>query len=649
VKEVPLFKIALRNIRRNTNEYLLYFLSMVFAIMIFYTFSSLKYNTAFSQAIASSEKIKTGFSAATIVMGGFSIIFIWYSNLFFTKRRKREFGLYSLMGVKKRQIGRLHFYETIILGLIAIATGILTGLFFSKLFAMILVRLMRYQIDVGFFLNWPSVKETLIVFSIIFSVVSLQGYYIAYRYKLIDMFHYSKKGQKLPKSSLLIAILSICMIGISYYLSHSYFYQNPLWGMVTTLILAITGTYLFFRHFLYLYLRTCQKKEAYLYQSINLLSHAMLRFKIKSNYRMLATIAILSAVTLTTIGTAYSFYYLNEADSRAIAPVAFSYEFIDTHTDQEISNLIRNSQHSLKFYQKIEIIRLPLQFKEIESPILMKDWETQKTYGSFIRFSDYNIIAKHRNLEKIHALSNHEVVMMMPYYNETYFPDYVGTHVINQANQISFSVSHIFDFSIISPQFAQIVFVVQDDPFETLRTTGEISQISMFEVDKAADSGILRNNIAAVLPETTILSDFFSVYQQMIEGRGIFVFISAFVGIIFLFATGTIMFFRQLTEINEEKDNYSILRNIGLTKREMENIIKKQMTLIFGLPVILGIIHAFVATDILSQIMNVNLIVPIVASFSVYCIIYLGFYLLTVSSAIKMLSVSTIQNQTIPH
>ena len=637
---MQLFKIALRNIRHNSHEYLMYFLSMVFAIMIFFTFSSLKYNTAFSDAIASSEKLQTGFSAATMIMGGFSVIFIWYSNLFFTKRRKKEFGLYSLMGVKKRQIGRLHFYETIILGLIAIVAGILSGLFFSKLFAMILVRLMRYDIEVGFFLNWPSVKETLIVFSVIFVVVSLQGYFIAYRYRLIDMFHSSKKEQKQPQSSLFIAILSICMIGGSYYLSHSYFYQNPFWGMVTTLMLAITGTYLFFRHFLYLFLKLNQKNEVSHYKSVNLISNAMLRFKVKSNYRMLATIAILSAVTLTTIGTAYSFYYLNESDSKAIAPVSFSYEYVDNQTDQKIEKLIQDSHHALEFHQVAEITKLPLQFQELETPAIMKDWETNKTYGYFMRLSDYNKIAHDQNLGEIQSLSDIEVVMMMPYYNQTYFPDYTGKHIVNQDHQIEFIVSKIIDRAIISSKFAKIVFVVQDTQFEGLKNLGKTKKISMFDISQAADSGQLRNVISTVLSGKTSLSDYYSVYQQMIEGRGIFVFISAFLGIVFLVATGTIMFFRQLTEINEEKENYLILSNIGLTKKEQEKTIKKQMLLMFGLPVILGIVHAFVATDILSQIMNVNLLYPILASFSAYCVIYVIFYWLTVYSSIKLLSTS---------
>ncbi|MEA1883557.1 MAG: FtsX-like permease family protein [Thermotogota bacterium] len=210
---------------------------------------------------------------------------------------------------------------------------------------------------------------------------------------------------------------------------------------------------------------------------------------------------------------------------------------------------------------------------------------------------------------------------------------------MNQNQKIEFEISQVVVKSLIASNFAKVIFVINDEHFEKLKNRGMINHISMFEVDQATDSKVLRHNILQLLPKKTTLRDFYSVYQQMIEGRGLFVFICAFLGIVFLVATGTIMFFRQLTEINEEKENYIILRNIGLTKKELGKTIKKQIILIFGLPVILGIIHAYVATDILSQIMNINLLFPIIASFSAYCCIYFVFYWLTVSSSIKMLSV----------
>src|SRR5699024_4350059 len=142
---MTLFRIARKNIRNNLNNYFLYFSSMIFSIVIYFTFISLKYDETIAVASESSMKISSVFNAASVILIIFVAIFIWYSNSFFTRKRKKEVGLYSLLGVRKKQIGRMLFYENFIMGIIALFIGILLGSILSKFFVSILLKVMGYD------------------------------------------------------------------------------------------------------------------------------------------------------------------------------------------------------------------------------------------------------------------------------------------------------------------------------------------------------------------------------------------------------------------------------------------------------------------------------------------------------------------------
>lgn len=150
---MSLFHIAIRNIKRNINNYFLYFISMAGSIMIFYTLKSIQYNKQIMNLSKISEKIENAFILMSMVIAIFVSVFIWYSNAFFAGKRKKEIGLYCLMGVKKKHAARMLFYENLIMGIVALIVGIIIGIMFSKLFAMILVNLMGFNVNLKITVN----------------------------------------------------------------------------------------------------------------------------------------------------------------------------------------------------------------------------------------------------------------------------------------------------------------------------------------------------------------------------------------------------------------------------------------------------------------------------------------------------------------
>ncbi|EUJ33502.1 putative metabolite uptake ABC transporter, permease protein [Listeria floridensis FSL S10-1187] len=255
---MTLFDIAKKNIKHNFIHYFLYFASMIFSIMIYYTFVVLSKDPAVIERIDRSDKLSVAFSAASVILLVFVAIFILYSNNFFTRKRKKEIGLYSLLGLRKAQIGRLLFYENFIMGIGALIIGIVLGTFLSKLFVAILLNMMDYEVVSTFAFSWEAVLSTGLVFLLITLFTSLLGFQIIYRNSLLDLFHSEAKREKSPRPSLILSIIALGFIGLGYFIAlQPLTAKHSLWkslgfGYTAVIILALTiiGTALFITFFL---------------------------------------------------------------------------------------------------------------------------------------------------------------------------------------------------------------------------------------------------------------------------------------------------------------------------------------------------------------------------------------------------------------
>lgn len=215
---MTLFSLARKNIQRNLSNYFLYIASMVFSIVIYFTFVTLKYNDDLAALKQSSQQIKGLMGASSIVLLFFIVIFMAYSNSFFMKKRKKEVALYSLLGVRKQKIGLMLFFENLVIGLVSLVFGIVLGFFLSQGLLMILVRLMGYEIVGSLTFSMDALMNTASIFALLFLLTSLQGYRVIYQFKLIDLFHAEKQGEQIPRASLIgtsgSGAYSICLLYI---------------------------------------------------------------------------------------------------------------------------------------------------------------------------------------------------------------------------------------------------------------------------------------------------------------------------------------------------------------------------------------------------------------------------------------------------
>lgn len=643
-----LFDIAFKNIKRNFYNYFLYFASMVFSIMIYFTFTSIQYNTQVHRVVGSSMNFSVLFKAAAIVIAVFVAVFVWYSNSFFIKKRKKEIALYSLLGIRKRQIGAMLFYENIFMGIAALLVGIIMGSLLSKFFMMILIKLMGFSADISFMVPIYAVLNTALVFIILFLVTSIHGYRLIYRFKLIELFKAESQGEREPKTSVFCSILSVLFIGGGYFIYTKSLSSFGIFAILITLILTVIGTFLLFSSLTLFIIKLSKKSERKYYKGINMIGISQLLYRIKGSARTLATIAVLSAATLTAMEVSSSFYYDISVDLQKNYGFTYAYASNDKGLDKKVDAVIEK-------YPKNKITAsLDMNFAKLngQCPDLSKEASSNQSYDAsfyIISESSYHEIANIRGLkDRINLKDSSEAAVFSQIINFTSKYDYAGrTITINENNgKQSIKIVDFKDYALSNNGMMRNAVVVKDEVFNKYSRKDNAYRVRGIITGNKKDSEELTNELTRLLlqelpqdnEDAFKFSSYYSYYKAGIAFSGLVIFIAAFLGLLFLAATGSIIFFKQLSEANDDKSRYKILRNIGVTNKEIKNSIEKQILVVFALPLAIGIMHSVVASTLLSKLMRINLTLPIILTISSYTVIYMVYYFLTANSYYNIVS-----------
>lgn len=642
---MTLFSIARKNIRKNFTNYFLYFASMIFSIVIYFTFVSLKYDTAIQSATEGSTKISSAFSAAAVVLIIFVAIFIWYSNSFFTRKRKKEVGLYSLLGVRKKQIGRMLFYENFLMGVLALLAGIALGSVLTRFFVSLLMKVMGYDAVSNFSISPAAIINTTIVFMIITLITSLQGYRLIYRFKLIELFHADQEGEREPKASWITALLSLAFIGTGYWLALQNLLQSKAWAamgfMLTPLVILMTvmiGTYLLFSTLTVTLLKLSRNNKNRFWNGMNMIGVSQLLYRIKGNARTLTIIAVLSATTLTAVGTAYSFYYSNASSAQQANPNSMMWisRDRDSSMTKRVDELIDSTpHHELLYHVSVPVLEVDADVRGL-SEAFLHDIQT----FSIISQHDFNELAKAQGRKVTITLRGEEAVAMDPAYFEGISPAYVGSTVTlkqnKQEQQITFK--ELKKYSVLNMGTVYSTMVVSDELFTQLEKQTNTFMLEAYGLSNQDKAKQLTEDIEGVLPKSASFASYYQDYARGMESSGLLIFMGGFLGLVFLTATGSIIYFKQLTEANSDKARYQILNKIGVNRREVKKSIAQQVLFIFALPLVAGIAHCAVALSALSKLLHMNLVIPVVICMGVYTCVYLIYYVVTVRSYYKIVT-----------
>ncbi|QPA31107.1 ABC transporter permease [Thermaerobacillus caldiproteolyticus] len=656
---MSLLDLSWRNIKRSFRLYSIYFISMLIGVIIHFTFSSLMFNDDILAAIENKENFQIGVSVVSVVVFLFIIFFILYANSFFMKQRKKEFGMYLLYGMSERQIALMVFLETLFLSAISLVSGILAGGLLSKFFGMLLMNLMQYDDVISFAFPIEAVGLTILLFVLLIGIISVQSYLSVRRVQLVELFHAKAKMEKPLKFSTWLALLSILLLGIAYFLisregDSVYWKEYTMASAIALTVGIIGGTYLFFRQFFGWVLEKISQGKKY-HEGNKVLWISSLRFSIRGNTLNLTFISLFSAVIIFLVGFVSINYSVQFDSARKEFPNDIAFTSQDEKTQKQIEQIIEKD-HPIIYHKRIE----GLSAKPVTDRKIAFDGADNFT-EQLLLFpeSQFNDIVSLRGDDQQVNLQNQEAVVLS---QGTYKPikfteSKQPKFTVNLKEETTFNLVEKKDYALLSmatdsngeASKKPSVLIISDEAFARLKQEKALVSFEIYQIEDAKDSAALSRKVHAIVSKTpeAYYAAFVDLYTIDIESSSLLLFSAAFLAVIAVFALGSIIYFKQLREATEEQRQYSILRKIGVDDSEMKWVIRKKLLFVFLPALLLGMLHSwfFLSYPAMEEVKDYPQITSIISGvLIVYFVIYFLFYSSSTSVYYKIVNQKNAMN-----
>ena len=658
-------KFALNNLVKNKRFIVPYVLSAIFTIMSFYILSSLAFGDNLNKLPNGIEATKQVLSLGIIVIAIFSTIFLFYTYSFLVKRRVKEFGLYSVLGMTKKQIAKILVLETIFIAVTTIVLGIGLGIIFDKLMLLVLLKLFSATVTFGFSITPIAIVFSVLLFGGIFFLLLLYTVIKIARLRIVALLKDENKGEKEPKSRWILAIIGLALIGYGYYTAQTV--QNPIKALLVffyAVIAVIIGTYLVFMAVSITVLKIMKNNKNFYYKPKNFISVSGLLYRMKRNAVGLANICILSTMVLVTMGSTSALYAgmeksYNERFPRQLMIAGYH------STSDKLKEIENNAKLSAKeagteVEDMVSYNSLPMVGRLVEDKFNFEsnvgvDLANVKMIV-VLQLKDYNKFAN-----KNKTLESNEIFLHV---------DKKGEYNNNtiSLNGLEYKVKEkLVEFpGTIGSDSANIIdtyYVIVKDNKEAEKIAAKLEEkYSELNKQDAAKRGIsiatgaptVQNYIAFNIKDTDreakVIESFKKLEKQSgieIEGkeenkltfRGVFasfLFIGVFISFIFVISQVVIMYYKQISEGYEDKGNFEIMRKVGITDKQIKQSIRSQVLLIFFSPLIIATLHTIVAYPFIEKILRLFLITDnsiflqaLAVTIVVFAIFYLIVYAIT--------------------
>lgn len=643
-------KMAVKNIRANKQLYLPYMISSVLTVAMFSQMVALLTNEFVQER---NPTLSTLFSLGAIVIGLFSFIFTMYTNSFLIKRRKKEIGLYGILGLEKKHVGRILFLETIIVGFGSILIGLLIGLLFGRLFFLLLNYLLQLPEVMSYTTSWEGMGMTVILFTVIFFVAYLYNISQVTFSNPIKLLKGEKEGEKEPKSNWFLLILGIGSLGYGYWISVTI--SDPLAAMIQfflAVILVIIGTFCLFTAGSIFVLKAMKKNKQLYYQPRAFISISGMLYRMKQNATGLANISVLSCMVIIALATTTTIYVGTEDTLAMRFPAENNvtvYSFGDEvkveqvqESVEDIINVINENTEEVAVENQEQYIYAKLfgKMKEdyFEVGVDFDGGLTMPDTLLLISLDDYNQLTQSDD-----TLADNQVYIhhSANYQNETIkLSTLEFDTLILEKNMDMFpieeSISGSYLIVVPSKEVMQaILSAYQAEATDYLNgdVYGSIQwDTSGTEEEKARYSELISEKISN--------GDFVARYESRSAGRdewymlnGGFLFLGIFLGLLFTIGTVLITYYKQISEGYDDRERFQIMQKVGLDKDMIRSTSRSQVVWMFMLPLIVATVHTAFAYPIIHKLLMlfgifshtilISCIAGVVLSFSViYWLIY---------------------------
>ena len=645
-------KFALNNLVKNKRFILPYILSTIFTIASFYILTSLSLGKNLDKLPQGISATKQVLSLGVIVIAIFSAIFLFYTYSFLIKRRVREFGLYSVLGMTKKQIARILILETIFIAVLTLVFGLAFGLLFDKLMLLVLLKLFTAGVSFGFVITPIAVFLTILLFGGIFFLLLIYTVVKISRLKIVALLKEENNGEREPKARFILAILGLGLTGYGYYLAQTI--QNPIKAITMffiAVLAVIFGTYLIFMAVSITVLKLMKNNKTFYYKPKNFISVSGLLYRMKRNAVGLANICILSTMVLVTMGTTSALYAGSEEAYNTRFPrdiIVNGYRSTEGKLTEIEKNVKKATQDAgveakdLVSYNMLNVVGR-LNGTEIS-------YETGNV-GSLdklrtvvvIELKDYNKVSKEQK-----TLNNGETLLFIDKKGKyeaneitvqgvnlkikeklTDFPGALGTAAANAFDTYYVVVKDNTDVKKIESALKKKLNMSDEE--------GEVYNYVGFNIsDKTKEAKVIENfkqlekegniNIEGKAENETNFKGFYAS----------FLFIGVFISMIFVVSQVVIMYYKQISEGYEDKGKFGIMRKVGLTDRQIKQSIRSQVLMIFFAPLAIATLHTVVAYPFIEKILKLFLatdnnvfLIALAVTIAVFAVFYLIVYLIT--------------------
>lgn len=657
------FRLAAVNIKKNGKAYLPYLLTCILTVAMYYIMKSLSLNEGL-RSVQGSSAVAATLMLGSVVIAIFAFIFLFYTNSFLMKNRKKEFGLYQILGMEKKHLARVIACESLYVSLLSLIGGLGVGMLLDKLMYLTVGRLIRVEIPLDYYISVDSIRYTLVLFTVLFVLILLNSLRTVSFSKPIELLKGGNVGEKEPKVKGLAALLGVGCLGGGYYLAVTI--ENPVDALVLffiAVILVIAGTYLLFMAGSIAFLKLLKKNKRYYYKPNHFIGVSGMIYRMKQNAAGLANICILSTMVLVMISSTSALMLGVEDIFQLRYPYEFTVRCYDGEDESNAERVMQTIFDRLEadgitrtdevLYTNFEITAamgedqsLTLITESDVTPterIRILSFITAEDYGKFIgreiELGEKEVLLYERGKPiggdefsltgETYRVRERIDTFVHPSDLDAYIFSVYGVVVrdraeldaifARQSEQYGGNASvlcHYLQFNTPLPSSEQLALrETLRDTYFSLEEKGGYCRIECREYDRA---------------------DIYGLY-------GSFFFLGMFLGLLFIMAAVLIIYYKQVSEGYDDKERFQIMQKVGMSAREVKQTIRSQVLTVFFLPLLTAGIHVLFAFPMISriltlfQLMNTGLyICCTVGCFLIFALIYAFIYFFTAKAYYKI-------------
>lgn len=642
-----LAKLAASNLRKNKESYFPWLVTCILTAAMFYIMVSLFLNPNLKEMVGG-DILAYMLLLGSCVVGIFAFIFLFYTYSFLLKRRKKEFGVFNILGLEKKHISIVLMWEMFYAACISLAGGLAAGIALDKVMFLLITRMLDAEIVLGFFLSPVAVASTVVLFLIIFLSIYLYTVHQIHTADPVELLRAGSTGEREPKAKWLLALLGLGCLAAGYYIALTV--ENPIASLLlffVAVVLVMAGTYLLFTAGSIVLLKMLRKNKRYYYQTRHFTSISGMMYRMKQNAAGLASICVLSTGVLILISTTVCVYLGTEDSLRVRYPrnVCFDMKMATEETTEKVEEI---KEKALAAYHAEPIDEVAYFLKYYFT--LKSGNQFVPSDGSSTNLSDYADV-ECITLEDYNRLSGRNVtleekeVLVYPVSGEMEEKEI-------RFGDVDFQIKEVLeDFPIPGERLGSTVdtfYLVLADKSVSGKISGALqggtsedtpmwNYYCGFDLDMEPEEQL---QVWEELNRELQAADLDGSVRSVAEARSSFygtngglLFLGIFLGFLFLMATILIIYYKQISEGYEDRERYQIMQKVGMSRMEVKKTIRSQVLTVFYLPLIMAGIHILAAFHMIRQILllmgllNVQLFVlctigSIILFALLYCIVY---------------------------